>query len=358
MGRASYEILLGADLLSDLPTILDEHAPANRYAVVTDSNVKDLYATRIQRLLGGAPKCELFSFPAGESNKTRGTWASVTDQMLSLGFGRDCAVIALGGGVTGDIAGFVASTYLRGVPCVQIPTSLLAMIDSSIGGKTGVDTKHGKNLVGTFSQPAVVVIDASTLETLPDAHISAAMAEALKHGAIADVEYFEWIVLEHARILNRQADSMIEVVRRSVKIKADVVAEDETEQSKRAVLNFGHTAGHAFETATGYELLHGEALAIGMMAEIDLGIRLGITDPKTSALMRAGINSLKLPTRPRNSIASTTLFEAMSVDKKSRGGSVRFSLIKRIGEIARDPSGDWTHEAPKKEILAALESVM
>jgi 3-dehydroquinate synthase len=211
------------------------------------------------------------TFPAGEWNKTRETWSALTDQLLAAGIGRDGAVVAVGGGVVGDVAGFVAATVLRGIPYVQVPTTLLAMIDSSIGGKTGVDTVHGKNLVGAFHQPRAVIADVNTLTTLPPVHRSAGMAEALKHGFIADAIYLESLVRDRDRILDAEPGALLETVRRSVEIKAAVVADDERELGRRAILNFGHTVGHAIETVCGYEILHGEAVAMGMIVEAELG---------------------------------------------------------------------------------------
>ena len=278
--------------------------------------------------------------------------------MLEERFGRDSAVVAIGGGVTGDMAGFVAATYFRGIPCVQVPTSLLAMIDSSVGGKTGVDTPHGKNLVGAFHQPAVVVVDASTLETLPDRHISAGAAEALKHGAIADAEYFHWIVANTEAVLGRDAETLLELVQRSVHIKAEIVAEDETEQGKRAVLNFGHTVGHALETLLDYEVFHGEAVAIGMVAEAELGIRSGITAEPVAARLRKAAQGLNLPVRSPGGLSAEALIEVMERDKKGRHGDIRFTLLNQIGKVCRGVGGEWTHRVPGDAIIQALSAVI
>jgi 3-dehydroquinate synthase len=278
--------------------------------------------------------------------------------MLEAGFGRDCAVVAVGGGVTGDLAGFVAATIHRGVPCVQVPTSLLAMIDSSVGGKTGIDTVHGKNLVGAFHQPSVVIVDGSTLDTLPNRHISAGAAEALKHGAIADAEYFDWIVANSDAILSRDRETLLSLVQRSIAIKAGVVSDDETEQGRRAVLNFGHTVGHALETVMDFSLLHGEAVAIGMLAEADLGIRMGITGACAAASLRTALDALQLPTRPRIGAAAHRLMAAMEKDKKVRHGSVRFTLLERIGQVHQSASGEWTHHVTESVILDALKMLL
>ena len=353
----SYEILLGQKLLEELPRVLDQYAPAHRYALISDTTVETLYGRDVQAALGGDPRCALFSFPPGEKNKTRETWASLTDRMLQAGFGRDSVVVAIGGGVTGDVAGFVAATFLRGIPCVQVPTSLLAMIDSSIGGKTGVDTGYGKNLVGAFHQPNVVVVDGSTLATLPDKHISAGIAEAIKHGAIADASYLDWIVAEREAILTRDVEALLEVVRRSINIKADIVSEDETERGRRAILNFGHTVGHALETTMHFELLHGEAVAIGMLAESELGIRAGITEKSVSGTLRTAVEALRLPTRTPRELALESWVEAMEQDKKARLGDVKFTLLERIGRVRQGVAGEWTHDVSRAEIYEALAYV-
>lgn len=356
-GSTSYEILLGQELLLEIPRLLDRYAPAHRYALICDQTVGDLYGRSVQAALGDPPRCSLFSFPPGERYKTRETWGFLTDRMLEEGFGRDAAIVALGGGVTGDMAGFVAATFLRGIPCVQVPTSLLAMIDSSVGGKTGVDTVYGKNLVGAFHQPSVVVIDGSTLATLPMEHITAGIAEAVKHGAIADARYLEWIVSNRDSLLNRDVTTLLELIHRSIDIKAAIVSMDETEHGKRAVLNFGHTVGHALEAATDFELLHGEAVAIGMIAEAELGVRVGITDSSTARTLKTAVEALQLPTRIPADLSIQSLVEAMAQDKKARRGSTRFNLIEGIGRVLEGEEGTWTHNVPKEAIFDALASV-
>src|SRR5207249_9471688 len=218
-----------------------------------------------------------------------------SDRMLARHFGRDAAVIALGGGVAGDVAGFVAATYLRGIPYVQIPTTLLAMIDSSIGGKAGVDVPAGKNLLGAFHQPRLVVADLDVLGSLAAPQLAAGMAEAVKHGVIADRQYFDALEQEHGAVAAREAGALERVVRRSVEIKAAVVAEDERESGRRAILNFGHTIGHAIEATSKFEVLHGEAVAIGMGYEARLGEALGITAKGTAERIVKLLEQLRLP---------------------------------------------------------------
>ena len=269
---ASYDIRIGRGLLAELPALLSSAAPATRYAVVTDSTVEQRCGRDLAgRLAAAGLAVDLVSFPAGEWNKTRDTWAALSDRLLAARLGRDSAVVALGGGVVGDVAGFVAATYLRGIPWVQVPTTLLAMIDSSIGGKTGVDVPLGKNLLGAFHQPRLVVADLEVLGTLPAPQLAAGMAEAIKHGVIADAEYFELLEREQPAIAVKDLAVLERVVSRSVEIKAGVVSADEREAGRRAVLNFGHTIGHAIEATSGYAVLHGEAVAIGMALEARLG---------------------------------------------------------------------------------------
>ncbi len=309
-----------------------------------------LYGQRLAEQFAGDPPCTLLAFPAGEWNKTRETWGTLTDQLLAAGLGRDGAIIAVGGGVVGDLAGFVAATYLRGIPYVQVPTTLLAMIDSSIGGKTGVDTSHGKNLVGSFHQPRAVFADMLTLTTLPPVHRSAGMAEALKHGFIADADYLEDLLSHRDGILAAEPEALLQAVRRSIEIKAEVVADDEREHGRRAILNFGHTIGHAVEAVSGYGVLHGEAVAMGMAAEAELGEQLGCSDPDTAVRVRGALETFGLPRDISVEGTAAELLDVMSRDKKVRDGTVRFALLRRPGEIARGPEGQWTVPVAPKPI--------
>jgi 3-dehydroquinate synthase len=316
--------------------------------------VAPLYAEVAVTALNRKARATVVTFPSGEWNKTRETWASLTDRLVAAGVGRDGAIVALGGGVVGDVAGFVAATYLRGIPYVQVPTTLLAMIDSSIGGKTGVDTPAGKNLVGAFCQPRLVIADVATLATLPPNHLAAGMAEAIKHGAIADRDYFVRVQALAPRVLMGDRAVLHEVVEGSVGIKAAVVAEDERERGRRAILNFGHTVAHALEAVSGYALLHGEAVAVGMAAEARLGCELGLTAPEAvSALLRT-LEAYRLPSQGPSDAEADRLIEVMQHDKKAREASVRFAFLKTIGEMHREAGGEWTCTAPEDAIRAAL----
>jgi 3-dehydroquinate synthase len=352
----SYDILIDRALLIGLPELLAARCPAARYALISDSHVAKLYGESLAGALRAAGMAvELLTFPAGEWNKTRATWAALCDRMLAASFGRDSAVVALGGGVTGDVAGFVAATYHRGIPWVQVPTTLLAMIDSSIGGKTGVDTAQGKNLLGAFHQPRLVVADLDVLGSLAGAQLAAGMAEAIKHAAVSDADYFAEIeqvavpVTGDAAVLER-------VVARSVEIKAEVVSADEREQGRRAVLNFGHTVGHALEVTGGYALLHGEAVAIGMVVEAGLAEALQIAEPGTARRIATALQHHQLPIKIPEGTATDSLIAAMRHDKKTRDGALRFALPRRIGLMHRDAGNGWTVAVPEALVRQRVEA--
>ena len=352
---ASYDILIGPGLVGQLDTIVREYCPAAAYAVISDSHVGKIFGEdAVQRLSAAGCRADLFTFSAGEWNKTRDTWASLSDRMLASRFGRDCAVIALGGGVVNDVAGFVAATYLRGVPLVQLPTTLLAMIDSSIGGKTGVDVPAGKNLLGAFHQPRVVIADPDLLGSLSSVQLAAGLAEAVKHGVIADAEYFAFLEGEYAAIFAKHAPALERVVRRSVEIKAAVVAHDERERGKRAILNFGHTVGHAIEATSKYEVLHGEAVAIGMVYEGRLAETLGIATAGTAERIKSALERLNLPIDRPDASHVDDLLEAMRADKKVRAGEIRLALPRTIGVAHGDDATGWTVPVPEATIRQVL----
>jgi 3-dehydroquinate synthase len=347
--------VVGRGLLAELPRLLGERCPAHAYAVIADSRVTELYGGRVLAALRDAGlRATLFTFPAGEWNKTRATWTELTDAMLAAHLGRDGAVVALGGGVTGDLAGFVAATYLRGIPYVQVPTTLLAMIDASIGGKTGVDVPAGKNLVGAFHQPRCVVADIATLATLPRLHVAAGMAEAVKHAVVADAGYLDVLLADAAEIRARDLDALERVVSRSVAIKEDVVAEDPLEGGRRQILNFGHTIGHAVEARSGYNLLHGEAVAIGMAAEARLAESIGVAETGLHSRVRQALEAFDLPVTIPDDLAAEDLLEAMRGDKKSRASLVRFALPSRVGAMHELTDGAWTVDVGEDSILQTL----
>lgn len=353
LGAESYAITLEPGALEGLPATLAATCPAPHYALVADATVADLYGERVRALTAQVAPCTLLRFPAGEQHKTRAHWETLSDAMTDAGIGRDGAVIALGGGVTGDLAGFVAATYRRGVPLVQIPTTVLAMLDSSIGGKTGVDTPHGKNLVGAFHHPRAVIADVTLLTSLPDRHVRAGFAEAIKHGAVADRSHVERLVAARTRLLARDADALTELLHRSIAIKAGIVDEDAAERGRRAILNFGHTVGHALEAVSGYSMLHGEAVAAGMTIEAAIGTTVGVTTAGTAERLVEALEAFGLPARvPR--LPADQLLATMQHDKKTRGGTVKFAFLKELGQAAQTTDGEWTFSAPIDVVRTAL----
>jgi 3-dehydroquinate synthase len=276
--------------------------------------------------------------------------------MLARGFGRDSAVIALGGGMIGDLAGFVAATYMRGIPVVQIPTTLVAMVDASIGGKTAVDTYAGKNLVGVFHAPATVVIDPQTLATLPLREIRAGIAEIVKHGVIADEPYLRQVASALPEVLStggQTSDTMLALIVPSVEIKAGIVSRDEREEGLRKILNFGHTIGHAVELVSGYSLLHGESVAIGMALEGRLAERIGVAQAGTAATITKVLQTAGLPTELPEGFDPDDLIRAMRSDKKGLSGKVRFALPLRIGAMAGSEAG-WTVSVSDDQLREVL----
>ncbi len=330
---------------------IQQHLPqAHSYVIISDANVAERFGHRVQTLIPGS---HVVTFPAGEASKTREMWLRITDHMLDLRVARDACVIALGGGVTCDLAGFVAATYMRGVPVVQVPTSLLAMIDAAVGGKTGVDVPAGKNLVGAFHPPHTVVIDPMALNTLPDADLSNGLAEAIKHGAIADADYLQWITESAPSIFERRPDTLSSLIRRSVEIKAHFVEGDLREGGKRAALNFGHTIAHALEQVSSYRIPHGHAVALGMLVEAEVGTALGVTETHTTAAIHSALQRADLPHEIVFDDAAVVI-DATRSDKKVRSGAVRYVLLEKAGSVARSDTGDWTWEVPDDVVREAL----
>jgi len=354
---SSYDVLIKRNLMSALPELLTEYAERHRYAIITDSNVGALYGSTMRdRLRMDGFNVDLFTFEPGEKNKTRATWCDLTDQMLAESFGRDSCVLALGGGVAGDMAGFVAATYMRGVPVVQIPTSLVAMIDASVGGKTGVDAPVGKNLVGSFHPPKIVVVDPEVLSTLPIAELEQGLVEAVKHGVIMDPEYFAHLSEIIPELLISGLKEIEAVVSRSIELKAKVVSEDEHEKGRREILNFGHTFGHAIEAAEHYRLSHGTAVGRGMLLEILLGIELGLTDRGTLGPVEECLGCLGISIESALAINSQEILRYLRIDKKSKAGGRRFVLISEIGSV-RPNGGEWSHKIEEKTLVDFLESL-
>lgn len=352
MGR--YPVYVETGVLARLGALAAEHLGERRIAMIADAAVHRLYGEG--RLGPAAWEGETFTFPPGETSKSRDQWARLTDELLRRGFGRDSGIIALGGGVAGDLGGFVAATYMRGVPYLQTPTTLLAMLDASVGGKTGVDTAEGKNLIGAFHPPAAVIADPATLATLPERDFRGGLAEAVKHGLIADADYFAWIEREAEPLLRREPAALERLVRRSVEIKAEVVSADEREGGRRAILNAGHTVAHAVERASSYRVPHGEAVGLGLLAEAALAEALGVAGPGVGARVAALLTRLGLPVRLVPTLAADALLPAMASDKKNRAQTIRFALPSAVGSMATREG--WTMAAPESAIRKALDSIV
>ena len=325
LGERAYPIVVGRGLLANGYPLADRLRGKDCLVVCNDT-VAPLYLERLTGCLDGL-SVRTVILPDGESHKTQDTVNSIIDNLVDGVAGRDVTLIALGGGVVGDITGFAAACYMRGVDFVQVPTTLLAQVDSSVGGKTGVNHPGGKNLVGAFHQPRRVLIDTNTLDTLPDRELAAGLAEVIKYGAIVDGEFLTWLEANMDQLVARDADALRYAILRSCALKAEVVAEDEREAGRRAILNFGHTFGHAIENCMGYgEWLHGEAVAAGMLMAAELS---GLPDADRQRLQRL-VEAAGLPTAPPRAGADK-LRSAMQLDKKVEAGSLRFVVLESLG---------------------------
>ena len=326
LGERSYPIVIGSDLVGG-DFDLGEHLAGGDCLIVSNETVAPLYLEKLQANLHGKD-VESISLPDGEAHKSVDTMQLVLDKLVDIGANRDTTVIALGGGVVGDITGFAAACYMRGVAFIQVPTTLLAQVDSSVGGKTGVNHPQGKNLIGAFYQPRIVLIDTVTLDTLPDRELSAGLAEVIKYGAIADRSFFDWLEDNIGALLAKDPQGLAHAIQRSCELKAEVVADDEREMGRRAILNYGHTFGHAIEHCQGYgEWLHGEAVAAGMVMAAELS---GL-DAADVDRLRKLIEAAGLPSAPP-ALGAEAMLGAMSMDKKVLKKKVRFVLLKELGD--------------------------
>jgi len=348
LGTRSYPIWIGAGLLADAAR-WREAIRGRHVLVVTNETIAPLYLARVQAGLLGLDHASLV-LPDGESHKTLANTAAVFDALAALGANRDATILALGGGVIGDLAGFAAACWMRGIDFVQLPTTLLAMVDSSVGGKTGVNLAAGKNLVGAFHQPRAVVVDSDTLATLPAREYRAGLAEVVKYGAIGDTAFFAWLEAHADALAARDADALVEAIAVSCRHKAGVVARDEHEQGERALLNFGHTFAHALETQTGYGmLLHGEAVSIGMVLAANLSADLGRAPRADAERLAALLRALGLPVTPP-ACDPQRLLALMRLDKKNLSGRLRLILWRGIGLAEIVPDID------ERAILHVLEA--
>ena len=350
----SYKIIIGKGILSNISDELAKKNLAHSYALITDSNVEELYGLKLyNELKTSLTKLDLISFPAGEQNKNRVIKSYIEDHMLKNKFGRDSAIIALGGGVVGDIAGFVAATYNRGIPYVQIPTSLVACVDSSVGGKTAIDTKYGKNLIGSFHQPVLVYIDTNTLKTLSKKELKEGLAEVIKYGVIQESALFNYLEQNIKKIFDFDDDALDYIVTTSCKIKAEVVEKDEKESNLRKILNFGHTIGHAIEQLSEYKISHGEAISRGMVLEGKVALKLTGWSEKDQHNLVELFNKADLPTNLPMDMDIEQIVDIMKVDKKARKGSIEMSLPEKIGKMA-DVDSNYGIKVNDKLILSVL----
>ncbi len=343
--------ILEGGSLENLGSIVREFAPASKCAVVTDSAVNKLYGESLKASLEKSSyHVQMIEFPGGEAHKSLQTVSSCYDSLLNSRLDRRSPVIGLGGGVVGDTAGFVAATYLRGVPFIQVPCSLLAMVDASVGGKVGVNVPQGKNLVGAFYQPKVVVIDPNTLKTLPHRELLCGLAECVKHGLLADEELFAWTRDNVRSILDLDPETLVTLISRNVAIKAAIVAEDEKERGKRALLNLGHTFGHAIEKTSAYSIQHGEGVALGILAAVEVSCRLERCTREEQKSIEDLLSSIGLPLTAELT-SSADLLAAMKLDKKVLDDAIRLVLLNRIGEA------EVVDGVEESEIIAGFDRI-
>jgi 3-dehydroquinate synthase len=344
LAERSYPILIGTGLLDNVEE-LDAHVPRGTVLLVSNTTVAPLYAPALKQGLGDRTIVEAI-LPDGESYKTLATLSRILDVAVANRLARDCTVVALGGGVVGDMAGFAAACYQRGVDFVQVPTTLLAQVDSSVGGKTGVNHPGGKNLIGAFHQPILVVSDTRTLATLPPRELRAGLAEVIKYALICDAALFDWLEAHLEELLAGEPRALAHVIKRSCEIKAAIVGRDEREHGERALLNLGHSFGHAAESATAYrQWLHGEAVAAGLVMAAAMSVECGLLDAPASLRVQRLIERAGLPTRIA-AVSPQSALEHMRIDKKVLGGRLRLILLRRIGEalVSADyPPAALTH---------------
>lgn len=323
--------------------------------IITDSNVEGLYGRSLQDYLRGQGlEVQMLVFPAGESYKSRATKEALEDQMLEAGLGRDTCVIGLGGGVVTDLAGFLASTYCRGVPLILAPTTLLAMVDASIGGKTAVNVPHGKNLIGSFYEAHDLIIDTRTLETLPKREFLGGMAEVIKHGLIADEGYFTYLEEHVDAILQRHADVIKQIIHESVRLKNQVVNEDSKEGGVRRILNFGHTIGHAIELLDDYQTSHGEAVVIGCIVEGEISRSLGYLSSEDYDRLQGIFQKFGMQPQLKDKYTATELLKTMQLDKKSVQKTARFVLLEAVGKTC-DFDGEYCTTVHSDVVTAAYQ---
>jgi 3-dehydroquinate synthase len=353
LGERSYPIHIGPGLI-DSSALYGPHLSGGRAVIVTNKVVAALYLPRVRKALeqAGASVAQIM-VEDGEQAKRWQSVDAICDAMLEARCGRDTLLVALGGGVVGDLAGFAAAVYQRGIPFLQVPTTLLAQVDSSVGGKTAINHARGKNMIGAFHQPRAVIADVAVLDSLPDRELRAGLAEVIKHGLALDLEFVDWLEGSIEKLLARQPEALVHAVRRSCELKARIVADDEREAGKRALLNFGHTFGHAIEGGAGYgSWLHGEAIAAGMVMAAELSARLGLIPGGDVQRVRKLIERAGLPVAGP-ALSAELMLELMAVDKKAAKGKIRFVVLESIGRAR--VQGGVEQELVRKAILAAMQ---
>lgn len=349
LGTRGYPIYIGPKLLQD-PALISQHIRGQKVMVISNETVAPLYLKHALQSVAQF-ETDTLILPDGEQYKTLDTLNQIYQHLLQQRFDRHCTLIALGGGVIGDLVGFAAASYQRGVDFIQIPTTLLAQVDSSVGGKTGVNHALGKNMIGAFHQPRCVIADTDTLSTLNNNQLSAGLAEVIKYGVIDSPDFFTWIEANTAALLAREPGALTHAIEQSCTHKARIVAEDEREQSKRALLNLGHTFGHAIETASGYgNWLHGEAVATGMCMAAQLSQNLGWIEAQQTQRLRQLLVAVKLPVDPPADMSPQQFIDLMSVDKKVRNGVLNLVLLKGIGQAI--VTSDYSREDLQKTLSA------
>lgn len=354
LGDRSYPIHIGAGIRQN-KDLFDQAIKGKQVMIVTNETVAPLYLSALVELLADDYKVDTCILPDGEKYKTLETYQLIMTQLLEKKHNRTTTIIALGGGVVGDMAGFAAATYQRGVPFIQVPTTLLSQVDSSVGGKTGVNHPLGKNMIGAFYQPQSVIIDIDSLQSLPDRELSAGMAEVIKYGLIYDAKFFDWLEQNIAPLMQITSETIIEAIYRSCEIKAEVVSQDEREGGIRAILNLGHTYGHAIETEMGYGVwLHGEAVAAGTVLALDLSYRMGNLAEEDLSRSKALFSAAKLPVLPPENMTLDTFKERMALDKKVLDGSLRLVLLSELGKAT--VTSDFPILLFENGIIDALES--
>ncbi len=356
----SYEIEIGRSLQDRLVSDLQEGllGKGRKLALITDSNVGPLYGDAIAEKLERAGfSCRIFVIPAGEESKTREMKARIEDEMLEAGYRRDCAVVAVGGGVVTDLAGFLAGTFARGVPFVNYATTLLAAADASVGGKTAVDTPLATNLIGLFNQPRKVYIDLDCWKTLPAREVCSGLAETIKHACMADRAFFDYLEVHMDEILALQEEPCLTIAEKNCSIKYQVVMKDERESGLREILNLGHTVGRAIETVSGYDLLHGESVAIGLAAAARLSVRRGLLTGEEAGRIEALLERAHLPVRIPEAIDRQALVKKLYTDKKVRNGKLRFVLLSGIGSVAQFGENNFAAEVSEEEAGEVIYSM-